>query len=86
VSSENKPLEQNNHLGRSLVETSLVTFDTKVGKLGGLICWKFYMPLAEWQCISKELKYIFAPTAGFTLKNGQTTTETNCFGRNDVLF
>lgn len=37
--------------------SSLVTYDTKIGKLGGLICWENYMPLAEWPCTKKEWKY-----------------------------
>lgn len=43
--------------------TSLVTFDTKIGRLGGLICWENYMPLARMSMYRKGLDIYIAPTA-----------------------
>lgn len=43
--------------------TSLVSFDTKIGKLGGLICWENYMPLARMAMYQKGVEIYIAPTA-----------------------
>ena len=42
---------------------SLVTFNTKIGKLGGLICWENYMPLARMAMYQKGIEIYLAPTA-----------------------
>ncbi len=42
---------------------SLVTFQTKIGKLGGLICWENYMPLARMAIYKKGIEIYIAPTA-----------------------
>jgi len=42
---------------------SLVTFETKIGKLGGLICWENYMPLARMAMYKKGVEIYIAPTA-----------------------
>ncbi len=42
---------------------SLVTYDTKIGKLGGLICWENYMPLARTAMYQKGVEIYIAPTA-----------------------
>ena len=42
---------------------SLVTFQTKKGKLGGLICWENYMPEARMAMYSKGVEVYIAPTA-----------------------
>ncbi len=43
--------------------TSLTTFQTEIGKLGGLICWENYMPLARMSMFSKGIEIYIAPTA-----------------------
>ncbi|MEP2280045.1 carbon-nitrogen hydrolase family protein [Maribacter sp.] len=42
---------------------SLVSFDTKIGRLGGLICWENYMPLARMAMYKKGVEIYIAPTA-----------------------
>ncbi len=42
---------------------SLVTFKTEIGKLGGLICWENYMPLARMAMYQKGVEIYIAPTA-----------------------
>lgn len=43
--------------------STLTTFDTKIGKLGGLICWENYMPLARMAIFNKGTEIYVAPTA-----------------------
>lgn len=42
---------------------SLTTFDTKIGKLGGLICWENYMPMARMAMYKQGVEIYIAPTA-----------------------
>ncbi len=42
---------------------SLTTFDTRIGKLGGLICWENYMPMARMAMYNKGVEIYIAPTA-----------------------
>lgn len=41
----------------------LVTYNTGIGKLGGLICWENYMPLARMAMYQKGIEIYIAPTA-----------------------
>lgn len=42
---------------------SLVTYQTPIGKIGGLICWENYMPLARMAMFQKGIEIYVAPTA-----------------------
>jgi nitrilase len=42
---------------------SLVTFQTPIGKLGGLICWENLMPMARMSMYQKGVEIYIAPTA-----------------------
>jgi nitrilase len=62
---------------------SLVTFQTKIGKLGGLICWENYMPLARMSMYQKGVEIYMAPTADarpeWTTTMQQIALEGRCF-------
>ncbi|QMW01668.1 carbon-nitrogen hydrolase family protein [Spirosoma foliorum] len=43
--------------------STLISFDTEVGKIGGLICWENYMPLARTALYQQGIEIYLAPTA-----------------------
>ena len=43
--------------------STMPVFDTELGKIGGLICWENYMPLARTFMYSKGVELYLAPTA-----------------------
>jgi nitrilase len=43
--------------------STLVSFDTELGRIGGLICWENYMPLARTALYQKGIAIYLAPTA-----------------------
>lgn len=43
--------------------STLCTFDTEIGRLGGLICWENYMPLARMAMYKQGVEIYLAPTA-----------------------
>lgn len=43
--------------------STLTVLDTQLGKVGGLICWENYMPLARMAMYSKGAQVYLAPTA-----------------------
>ncbi len=43
--------------------STLVSFDTQIGKIGGLICWENYLPLARMSMYQKGVEIYLAPTA-----------------------
>ncbi len=63
--------------------SSLVSFDTSIGRLGGLICWENYMPLARMAMYQKGLDIYIAPTADareqWTVTMRHIALEGRCF-------
>lgn len=43
--------------------STLTVLDTEIGKIGGLICWENYMPLARMALYGKGVEIYLAPTA-----------------------
>ena len=65
--------------------STLPVISTKHGKLGGLICWENYMPLARTAMYAQGVEIYFAPTAD-SRENWQSTMKhIACEGRCFVL-
>ena len=62
---------------------SLVTVETKIGIMGGLICWENYMPMARMAMYQKGIELYIAPTADsrhtWTTTMQQIALEGRCF-------
>jgi len=58
-----KPTAQERIIWAEAGGDSLCTFDTKLGKVGGLICWENYMPEARMAMYQKGIELYLAPTA-----------------------
>jgi nitrilase len=58
-----KPTGQERVVWAEASGESLCTFDTKIGRLGGLICWENYMPLARMALYRQGIEIYLAPTA-----------------------
>lgn len=64
---------------------SLLAFDTEIGKLGGLICWENYMPLARMAMYRQGVDIYIAPTADARPTWIATMQHIACEGRCYVL-
>jgi nitrilase len=62
---------------------SLQTFQTRIGRLGGLICWENYMPLARMSMYRQGIEIYIAPTAdareSWTATMRHISLEGRCF-------
>lgn len=65
--------------------TTLTTLDTKIGRIGGLICWENYMPLARMAMYEKGVQIYLAPTADHRESWISTMQHIACEGRCYVL-
>lgn len=78
-----KPTGQERVIWAEAAGESLVTFQTKIGKMGGLICWENYMPLARMAMYEKGVELYIAPTAdsreGWTATMQHIALEGRCF-------
>ncbi|ADB37696.1 carbon-nitrogen hydrolase family protein [Spirosoma linguale] len=66
-------------------EQSMGVFDTKVGRMGGLICWENYMPLARMRIYQQAPQLYLAPTADARSTWPATLQHIACEGRCFVL-
>jgi len=78
-----KPTGQERVIWAEAGSESLVTFDTHIGRLGGLICWENYMPLARQAMYDKGVQLYIAPTAdarkSWTASMQHIALEGRCF-------
>lgn len=65
--------------------STLTVLETEFGKLGGLICWENYMPLARMSMYSKGVELYLAPTADARDTWQATLRHIACEGRCFVL-
>ena len=65
--------------------STLTVLDTEIGKVGGLICWENYMPLARMAMYSKGVGIYLAPTADARDTWHATMRHIACEGRTFVL-
>jgi len=65
--------------------STLVTYDTEFGKIGGLICWENYMPLARMAMYQKGVEIYVAPTADSRDTWQSTIEHIACEGRCYVI-
>jgi len=65
--------------------SSLVTVPTSVGRVGGLICWENYMPLARATLYAQGIEIYLAPTADARESWQATLRHIACEGRCFVL-
>lgn len=65
--------------------TTLTTFDTPLGRIGGLICWENYMPLARMAMYRKGIEIYLAPTADSRDTWQSTMEHIACEGRCYVI-
>ena len=65
--------------------STLAAFDTELGKIGGLICWENYMPLARTAMYNKGVEIYLAPTADARDTWHATLRHIACEGRCFVL-
>ena len=65
--------------------STLVTYNTDLGKIGGLICWENYMPLARMAMYQKGVEIYIAPTADSRDTWQSTMEHIACEGRCYVI-
>ena len=65
--------------------STMPVFDTEIGKIGGLICWENYMPLARMAMYGKGVQIYLAPTADCRDTWQPTLRHIACEGRCFVL-
>jgi len=65
--------------------STLTVLDTEIGRLGGLICWENYMPLARTAMYAKGVELYLAPTADARDTWQATLRHIACEGRCFVL-
>ncbi|RLB32285.1 MAG: nitrilase [Deltaproteobacteria bacterium] len=65
--------------------STMPVFETEIGKIGGLICWENYMPLARMAIYNKGVELYLAPTADARDTWQATMRHIACEGRCFVL-